>query len=459
VNANRVIVDLRRHRTGVPYIVSLISQYVAGLGGATVEWLLRPIQAQFVPQDHHLGLAEATDDQWGETISQHMLELRNTKGVEGPFWVLSFDNALLSKVKAVTDQGLIVTVVHLGGIMSSSQLKQQLRESERKVQNCPGTPAEQISVEEACVLVRNLLLVGDHTEPNRAFSQKDLRPKLVQLDRRAFKQRGNAASEFLIKDVVARGQSEGWLASTRLQAGKSGTEVIYLTSRTPPTSTMPNTLIEAAKLIETISEPSGKQQRASQFEGFIALARIGAIPRTRDLLFDAFEATIAKNGYEPLLLNDLLDVSMSGAKERAVELEYSNEKNWDVAGRCVLRLMCRAGVLISPKGVVIEDRIGRDSHRVGSLASEFRLICEAYLAAHIIQSTSPFNYDDDTYYLGITLYRQGAADKLSPSELKQKADSILAYLEQKGVVEMSSDHLIHCVASKAKTAPARVLMK
>ena len=442
MSANRVIVDLRRHRTSVPYITGLISQYVAGLGGATVEWLLRPIQAQFLSQDHHLGLAEATDGQWGEKIRQHMLELRSTKGIEGPFWVLSFDNALLSQVKAVTDQGLAVTAVHLGGIMSSSLLKQQLRDIEKASPSTSDVSSGHLSVDEACVLTQKLLTMGGHNSPEQAFSQKELRPRLVQLDQRALKRAGNLASESLIKDVIARGQSEGWLVSFRLQQGKSGTEAIYLTSRAAT----------AVSLVPKPLESAEKQTKASQFESYLSSARIGSIPRTRDLLLDAFHATVAKSDYEPLLLNDLLDVSMAGAKEKANELEYSQEKNWDVTGRCILRLLCRAGALLSPDGTVIKDRIGRDSHRVRSLDPESRLLCEAYLAEHIIQSASQFHYDDDTYYLGITLYRQGSSDKLTPSELKEKADGLLAYLEQKGSIEMGTDHLIHYVGPKEKAA-------
>jgi hypothetical protein len=441
MSANRVIVDLRRHHGGVPQIVRLVMQYVAGLGGATVEWLLRVDQNLQIPSGNRLGLGEASENKWGESICQHMLDLRKAQATEERFWVLSFDNALLSKVRAVTDQGLTVTAVYLGSLISGRG-RTVIARNERF--NLSTDPLPELTVDEACVMVKTLLLGGKHTSLENAFSQKELRPRLVQLDRRAAKRAGNLVSEYLISSVVAKGQSEGWLASERTQPGRSGTEVIYLTPhQLNGVSVTPAPILIPSQLVPTTADSEAPRQlRANEFEGFLAAQRIGSIPRTRDLLFDAMENIVTKPGYEPLLLIDLLDVSLAGAKERAEELSYTQEKNWDIAGRCVLRLMCRAGVLVTKLDKVIEDRIGRDSHRVASLAPEFRLDCEAYLANEIIKITPRFHYDDDTYYLGITIYRQGSSGKLSPSELKEKADALLTHLEQSGMIEMDSDHLI-----------------
>jgi hypothetical protein len=52
------------------------------------------------------------------------------------------------------------------------------------------------------------------------------------------------------------------------------------------------------------------------------------------------------------------------------------------------------------------------------------------------------SYDDDPYYLGLTLYRRGVEKAVSAEELKTKADQILTYLDQQGRIEMDGNRQI-----------------
>jgi hypothetical protein len=64
------------------------------------------------------------------------------------------------------------------------------------------------------------------------------------------------------------------------------------------------------------------------------------------------------------------------------------------------------------------------------------------LVEHIISGSGGIKYDDDPYYIGLTLYRRGREKAVSPEDLKAKADAILAYLEESGRIEMGEDRMI-----------------
>jgi len=126
----------------------------------------------------------------------------------------------------------------------------------------------------------------------------------------------------------------------------------------------------------------------------------------------------------------------------ARKLVYTTEKNWSIAEKCIQRLMLWAGVLITEDGHPLVDRIGCNSTIVGSLASDFRRKCEAYLAERIIFRLGGISYDDDPYYLGLTLYRRGGQKPVPPEELKARTDELLTYLQAENKIHMDSDRMI-----------------
>jgi hypothetical protein len=70
------------------------------------------------------------------------------------------------------------------------------------------------------------------------------------------------------------------------------------------------------------------------------------------------------------------------------------------------------------------------------------------MAAHIIAKTGGINYDDDTYYLGLALYRRGKHQAIPPEELKAKADNLLAYLLRGNRIEMGPDRQVRVTSSR-----------
>jgi hypothetical protein len=77
-----------------------------------------------------------------------------------------------------------------------------------------------------------------------------------------------------------------------------------------------------------------------------------------------------------------------------------------------------------------------------SIVDDSRRIIEGFLAEHIIRAMNGINYDDDLYYLGLTLYRRGGQKPVSPEELKVKADALLLYLLEQEKIEIAEDKMI-----------------
>jgi hypothetical protein len=61
---------------------------------------------------------------------------------------------------------------------------------------------------------------------------------------------------------------------------------------------------------------------------------------------------------------------------------------------------------------------------------------------HIVEKMVNIKYDDDPYYLGLTLFRRGKERAVPPEELTDKADAILVYLEENGRIEMDADRVV-----------------
>jgi hypothetical protein len=291
------------------------------------------------------------------------------------------------------------------------------------------------------------------------------------------------ASENLIADLVDRGLQEGWLRRFRGVNGKTGTEMIYLIEKSSTAPDAPRSqpglcegvgvLVEgetAAPVLPTPTASSAEavdtrqastttaaglprslpkhKNRATEFEAVLSKSRIGAIPETRELLFDAIEAIASELNGNPVLVTELFSRAVKRAQEVAQHTCYKSERNWPTAERCVRRLMLWASVLTGDDGNPVADKIGSNSRRFVGLVPDFRRICEAYLVEHIIQGMGAINYDDDPYYLGLTLYRRGKERAVPPEELKDRADAILLYLQENGRIEMDNERAVRIKAAR-----------
>ncbi len=157
--------------------------------------------------------------------------------------VLSCDGYLLhAEERLAYSDNLRVKTKHLGDLMKNSWTLQQ---TGGPVQGVPGMPApsaftgdrraglppsgaSRITLDEAVELMKSILRRGEYLDRGHAIPQKDVRGHMTAMDPRAAKVHGDFESESLIRNIVTRGQREGWLVRFDRFAGKSGTEMLYL---------------------------------------------------------------------------------------------------------------------------------------------------------------------------------------------------------------------------------------
>jgi hypothetical protein len=461
----RIIADIRRHHGDSRRIISLVGSFASDQG-ADVEWLVRPDQAHLVPPGHIIGGADRYDVSWSTQIRERLKQhAQNDPG--GSFWVFSYDAVVRAEAESLKSANVQVTV------RSPAELIAQASRQRRAYQLDPTARAFQsrdgnLTHEEAVELAKSALCRGSHFGPETALNQPSLRLRMAQLDSRANKRMGDRASEALITDVVGTGIREGWLTRFHRVPGKSGTEAVYLseppepashsrTAETAPAATPNPSLdvpirIDASKEIgEPLFSPEASSQatlpkkhanRATTFEQELSRARIGSMPESREFVLDAVETALHGNGGAPRNLVALFTTAAGLVQEKATGDGFSSEKNWPIALKCVQRLMLRAGVLVDDQGKSISDQIGSASRRVVSLAPDFRRKCEAFLAEHILSRLGGISYDDDLYYLGLTLYRRGRERAVPPEDLTAKADELLTLMHADGRIEMGTDRII-----------------
>jgi hypothetical protein len=280
------------------------------------------------------------------------------------------------------------------------------------------------------------------------------------------------ASETLITNLIDKGLQEGWLKRFRRIPQKTGTETIYLVENAQVFPTGSSDQHESSATtssahdagqdahansnpVETPSQsteisgspsidcrPRKHANRATEFEAMLSASRIGAMPESRERLFEAVAAILTENKGSALPLLELFKRAVARAQESSERDQYLVEKNWPVVQLCIRRLMLWAGVLLDPDNNPISDKIGSNAKEVTGLAPDFRRICEAYLVEHIIEKAGGVNYDDETYYIGLTIYRRGIERAVPADELKAKADAILAFLEESGRIYLDSDRVL-----------------
>jgi hypothetical protein len=365
----------------------------------------------------------------------------------------------------------------------------------------PALDVRSLTVEEALQLALEVLRRGGHASPQTALPQKELRPLMTRLDPRAAKRLGDQASEALIHNLVDRGLQEGCLKRFRRVPEKTGTEAMYLVEesftagsrapdREPPvpesvpadsvlnetpqdlssekalhtaaaasshsdtaTNTNTSSPTGSAETSAVVSADSvaGKRRKhpnraSDDFEPILSGARIGSIPETRDRLFDALAALFGDSERKPILITDLFTKASGLAQEKANNEGYVQERKWPIAVRCIRRLMLRAGVLVGEDNAPLTDTIGVNTKHVASLDSDFRTKCEALLVEQIIDKAGGINYDDDLFYVGLTLFRRGIEKPVSPDELIARTDFILQSLGDR--IEMDDDRQVRIKAPR-----------
>jgi hypothetical protein len=499
----RILIDIRKHRGDSSFAVELVCCFSARYPGATREWLVRPDQARLIPSETVIGTADEFDRSWGPRLRDRLVQSTQADqgATGGAFLVLSYDNLLLSDVKTPTAPGLLVKAIHISELFKLGLHKDPSVRQIRPVIGVGGhpqpprrgwdgprsagrtlflnfgqeQPGSRLTLEEAEDLAKQVFRNGSHLSPDCGLPQKDLRPRMSALDPRAARRFGDPTSESLITTLVDIGLQQGWLKRFRRVPGRTGTEMLYFVegvgqlnrtaasesiSITAPAKATSETsqgpIAERPGTHEQNPEPAdGKRpkypNRATDFEAFLSKSRIGAMPESRERAFEAVAAIITENKGPALPLLELFARAIARAKESSEREGYIVEKNWSVVQVCIKRLMLWAGVLLDQNGEAISDKIGSNAKEVTALAPDFRRICEAYLVEHLIEKSGGINYDDETYYLGLTIYRRGIERAVPADELRAKADSILAFLEDNGRIYLDANRILRVNNARGRT--------
>jgi hypothetical protein len=507
----RIFVDIRKHRGDSGFAVELVRCFSSRFTGAALDWLVRPNQAHLIPPEPVLGTADEFDKSWGPRLRDRLVQSahEDQDATGGAFLVLSYDNFLLNEVKTANTSSIPLTAIHISdlfkmGVHRDARIKQIRpsalsqahpqslrtgwagpRSTERSLflNFNPKPSGSPLSLAEAEQLAKKVLRNGGYFSSEIALPQKDLRPRMAALDLRAARQFGDPASETLITTLVDSGLQEGWLRRFRRLPGRTGTEMLYLIENARSTATLPITSTESHLPVEiphraatTSASPNTElpasletsdhcaavpadagdkrkkhPNRATDFEAILSKSRIGAMPESRERALEAVAAIITENQGPALPLLELFRRAITRAKEASEREGYSVERNWPVVQLCMKRLMLWAGVLLDQEGQPITDKIGSNAKEVSTLADDFRRLCEAFLVEHLIEKSGGINYDDETYYIGLTIYRRGIERAVSADELKAKADSILAFLEDNGRIYLDSNRMLRAKSPKTRT--------
>lgn len=506
------IVDIRKDRADGKFVVSLATRFTYGYPGATTGWVLRPDQAHLVSPQQVIAQAAPNDLTWTAGLSGHFFQFMSAHNNRCNFFVLSYDNNVLSHAHALTSQGMVVNTKHLGELYKMiRQLMPELSATPSfrsgfpprpgsagpltnpnwmptpnqpgafvtpPIVGAPTAPTSCMPLEEAVELAKRLLLERGHTGPETALEQKALRSLMTSADPRSARIPGDPMSESLIFRLIDHALQAGWLKRRLMVPGRTGTEAIYVDttklggaaqnsqppqpsailapSESTPKGESAQVSQEAPKSsapAETGSvtanpedpvqsaKPSKHLTRAADMEAVHRAEGIGSLRETRDLFFEAVENILSQGTESSPTVVDLFHKAEQLAKTKAEETNYTNERNWSVARRCMQNLFVRAQVLRDDADQVITEGFGDESRRVASLDPDYRQLCHGYLAETVIRKLGNIHYKDDYYYLGLTLFRRGKANAVAADELKRMADEVLMFLYKKGRIERDGNQV------------------
>lgn len=493
------LIDIRRHRGDSNFIIGLINRFMADLPVVAVEWLVRTDQAVLVPREFTIGQADSNDPSWAAGIATRIRQLSQS-GPEGlEYMVLSYDGYFLNAAERLAySDNLRVKTKHLGDLMKNSWTLQQTGGPVQGVSGMPapsaftggrraGSPpsgASMITLDEAVELMKSILRRGEYLHRGRAIPQKDVRVYMTAMDPRAAKVPGDFDSESLIRNIVTRGQREGWLVRFDRIAGKSGSEMLYLvenqvTPRIPipqpqysvveaetpkpglpeaaglsidakqqvVDATVPETRAEAPIPVVEAPKKSAKEnlpERTAIMEGAIQDEKIGSLSETRTYFLDAIESILKDRGDAVLVVSHLFSRAENMAKKRASETGYVAEQKWGIARRCIQRLAVRSGALITERDgeqVCIYEGLGDESAPVCDVSPDFRMMCFGHMAETIIRRLGKIHFKDDYFHLGMALFRRGKMNMVDSESLRIEADKVLRYLFDKGRIELVGNEI------------------
>jgi hypothetical protein len=185
-------------------------------------------------------------------------------------------------------------------------------------------------------------------------------------------------------------------------------------------------------------------ERTALMEQAIQDDKIGSLTETREYFLDAIESILKDKGDEVLVVSHLFSRAENMAKKRAEETGYAAELKWGVARRCIQRLAVRSGALMTDRDgekVFIFEGVGDESSPVCDVSPQFRMVCMGFMAETVIRRLGKIHFKDDYFYLGMTLFRRGIVKMVDSENLRIHADQVLAYLMNKGRIELVGNEI------------------
>jgi len=454
-----VISDLRRYSGTTEAVVHSVNNHVAAeVSGALIFWIARPNQKPTLPTDRVVHVGEP-DDTTATECTIKWIEQIAANGYCRDFLVYSFDADFRIAVLRSAGDGVTITTQHLGSLLQAKTPVTWVPVNPYGLR--PGTVigtrpapfASAVSEQEVDQAIASMLHELGYVSPHKPLLESQVREQLVMREPRMAKVPGDPASESLIQRWRQRNLTRGHIG--RIQAAdRTNTWGVYLTDAgkrrfglmghltpkeihppipaaplPPPAPATPTTPLPLELTQQAPVKTPGVTPLDRQLVELTRLEKIGVMPESAEWIWRAVEQLICqpdKQWTVPILLREAVRI----AEPEAIRNGYTNEKRWDVAKRCLERLMLVAGAFIDSKDVPIPCGPGSKSAIVKSLALDFRMRCWAYTVEFVIEKRHKVDYDEIICALGLLLFRSSQRHELDV--LENRADEVIEYLKQGG---------------------------
>ncbi len=476
------LIDLTKRYEDVAQVITDIREYSAAFNPIVMEWVAREDQKQLLATEKvHQAEPGLELPARVKAIVQHMSQ----NGASGStIHVVSLEGYVLAAVSSLNGPECCVVGHPMRSIeknVGRSPARVPAPLSNNRPYYPPPRPSlssgrpEGLSIEEAVALAKRVLREGGHTSSAHPLHQNSLRPQMVLRDGRAKKNQFDFTSRTLVSTIVEIGLREGWLRRD-IYEGRSGYEYIWIEEEKLHASPVGPTLQPAAPRQQTptpiadshaalaaaeehpVRSATDKKQEASpasdekphprklnyretapgQMEFFLREEEIGSPASARPFLFAAVRQVLAENPTDKdggQLWSEVSQIASKAAEGK------TRVTDWDRTTECFLNMLFGASLLSDEREQPIPRDYSRWSTKVKSHVKEdFELRAEAYLAYRIIVRRGGIQ-GREVPTLGLAIYQQGKNDGPSPREIKTKAATLIAYLEQIRLVSIQDGNI------------------
>ena len=440
------VFDITRHTGLTQSLISSAQAHAQSFNAAAVEWFVSP--SQQVNEQAMTGTVHRLPDYAvGEQLANRIRELASNGLAGAIFQVYSHSGYVLTQAESLRSPALVV---------SASTFRHLLRAGTFG-QAATHAAGDELSVEAAMELTKQLLAQNGHTSKATALRQFDLRPLLARRDRRANKRWGDPGSVSLIRDIVGRGLSEGWLKRTTLN-GQSGTERIWLVPPLPASEVMgplsaapasvaaaPEPTVQSVSVppAEAVPEPSPEKGnkgkvRTQEMVGVLKKAFVYSPSNIRHYAFSAIKEMTAGQ-----LVKGTVAQFIREAKKRAMALATNDGVEfsfWPTAMDAILEMLLRAECLLGPDNSPIQRGLRARGTSLAAIAPDFEDKSDLLLLKILIQKMQLTN--KDRIPIAHALFKEGKTGK-SIDELLERLDHLFTLLGDEFSEEYDGTIVLH----------------